>query len=65
VLLAGWERFHEPMDRIAAIGPFEHVGYDRYPAFFERAYELLPAGGTMLLRGITVLSEEIVPFGFR
>ncbi|HEV7360334.1 MAG TPA: class I SAM-dependent methyltransferase, partial [Mycobacterium sp.] len=46
VLLEGWERFHEPVDRIVAIGPLEHVGYDRYDAFFERTYELLPAGGT-------------------
>ncbi|WP_407662826.1 hypothetical protein [Mycobacterium tilburgii] len=27
-LLEGWERFHEPVDRIVAIGPLEHVGYD-------------------------------------
>ena len=58
VLLEGWEGFHEPVDRIVAIGPLEHVGYDRYPAFFKRAYDLLPAGGTMLLHTITVLSEQ-------
>jgi cyclopropane-fatty-acyl-phospholipid synthase len=64
VLLEGWERFHDPVDRILAIGPFEHVGYDRYPAFFERAYELLPKNGTMLLHTITVLSEkEIIESG--
>ncbi len=58
VLLEGWEQFHGPVDRIVAIGPLEHVGYDRYPAFFKRAYDLLPAGGTMLLHTITVLSEQ-------
>lgn len=64
VLLEGWERFHEPVDRILAIGPFEHVGRDRYDAFFERAYELLPDDGTMLLHTITVLSEkEIIASG--
>ncbi|CDO85946.1 SAM-dependent methyltransferase [Mycobacterium triplex] len=64
VLLEGWERFHDPVDRIVAIGPLEHVGYDRYAAFFERAYELLPAGGTFLLHTITVLSEkEIIASG--
>src|ERR1700757_3591267 len=64
VLLEGWKRFHEPVDRILAIGPFEHVGYDRYDAFFERTYELLPSGGTMLLHTITVLSEkEIIQSG--
>jgi cyclopropane-fatty-acyl-phospholipid synthase len=64
VLLEGWERFDEPVDRIVAIGPFEHVGYDRYAAFFKRAYELLPGDGTMLLHTITVLSEkEIIESG--
>jgi cyclopropane-fatty-acyl-phospholipid synthase len=64
VLLEGWERFHDPVDRIVAIGPLEHVGYDRYAAFFERAYELLPPGGTFLLHTITVLSEkEIITSG--
>ncbi len=64
VLLAGWEQFHEPVDRIVAIGPLEHVGYDRYDAFFERAYELLPAGSTFLLHTITKLSEnEIIESG--
>jgi cyclopropane-fatty-acyl-phospholipid synthase len=64
VLLEGWERFHEPVDRIVAIGPLEHVGYDRYTAFFERTYELLPAGGTFLLHTITKLSEkEIIESG--
>ncbi|MGH3968398.1 MAG: cyclopropane mycolic acid synthase family methyltransferase, partial [Mycobacterium sp.] len=64
VLLEGWERFHEPVDRIVAIGPLEHVGYDRYTAFFERTYELLPSGGTFLLHTITKLSEkEIIESG--
>ena len=27
VLLEGWEQFHEPVDRIVAIGPLEHFGY--------------------------------------
>jgi cyclopropane-fatty-acyl-phospholipid synthase len=64
VLLEGWERFHEPVDRIVAIGPLEHVGYDRYEAFFKSAYDLLPSNGTMLLHTITVLSEkEIIESG--
>ena len=36
VLLEGWERFHEPVTASWAIGPLEHVGYDRYDAFFEK-----------------------------
>ena len=57
VLLEGWERFHEPVDRIVAIGPLEHFGYDRYDEFFSRAYELLPADGTMLLHCIVASSK--------
>ena len=58
VLLAGWEQFHEPVDRIVAIGPLEHFGSDRYAAFFKRAYDLLPVGGTMLLHTIVLLSRQ-------
>ena len=57
VLLEGWERFHEPVDRIVAIGPLEHFGYDRYDEFFNRAYELLPSDGTMLLHCIVASSK--------
>jgi cyclopropane-fatty-acyl-phospholipid synthase len=58
VLLEGWEQFHEPVDRIVAIGPLEHFGFDRYNAFFERAYALLPPDGTMLLHTIVQLSGK-------
>ncbi len=58
VLLAGWEQFHEPVDRIVAIGPLEHFGFDRYAAFFKRAYDLLPVDGTMLLHTIVLLSRQ-------
>ncbi len=52
VLLEGWEQFREPVDRIVSIGAFEHFGHDRYPAFFQMAYDALPAGGVMLLHTI-------------
>ena len=58
VLLEGWEQFHEPVDRIVAIGPLEHFGYDRYAAFFQRAYDLLPGDGTMLLHTITSVEHR-------
>ena len=31
VLLEGWEQFHQPVDRIVAIGPLEHFGYGPTP----------------------------------
>ena len=58
VLLEGWEQFHEPVDRIVAIGPLEHFGYDRYDDFFKMAYDLLPADGKMLLHTIVQASKD-------
>jgi cyclopropane-fatty-acyl-phospholipid synthase len=55
VILGGWEQFSEPVDRIVSIGAFEHFGHDRYPAFFEMAYNALPADGVMLLHTICAL----------
>jgi cyclopropane-fatty-acyl-phospholipid synthase len=52
VLLEGWEKFHQPVDRIVSIGAFEHFGYERYSRFFTMAYQLLPADGVMLLHTI-------------
>lgn len=52
VLLEGWEKFHEPVDRIVSIGAFEHFGHQRYHHFFEVAYRALPADGVMLLHTI-------------
>jgi cyclopropane-fatty-acyl-phospholipid synthase len=53
VLLEGWEQFDEPVDRIVSIGAFEHFGMNRYPAFFNMAFQALPADGVMLLHTIT------------
>ncbi|HNM94162.1 MAG TPA: cyclopropane mycolic acid synthase family methyltransferase [Mycobacterium sp.] len=55
VLLEGWEKFDEPVDRIVSIGAFEHFGFERYTRFFEMAFNALPADGVMLLHTITGL----------
>jgi cyclopropane-fatty-acyl-phospholipid synthase len=52
VRLQGWEEFDEKVDRIVSIGAFEAFKAERYPAFFNRAYEILPDGGRMLLHTI-------------
>jgi cyclopropane-fatty-acyl-phospholipid synthase len=52
VLLQGWEQVTEPVDRIVSIGAFEHFGADRYDAFFDFAYDALPADGVMMLHTI-------------
>ncbi|MEZ0050779.1 cyclopropane-fatty-acyl-phospholipid synthase [Mycobacterium sp. MAA66] len=56
VRLQGWEEFDGKVDRIVSIGAFEHFGRDRYPAFFQRSYDALPADGRMLLHTITTIS---------
>jgi cyclopropane-fatty-acyl-phospholipid synthase len=60
VLLAGWEQFDEPVDRVVSIGAFEHFGYTRYDDFFTMAHSVLPADGVMLLHTITVLPQRQV-----
>ena len=74
VLLEGWEKFDEPVDRIVSIGAFEHFGRQRYPRFFKMAHHVLPTDGVMLLHTIsrptfkearaqgTPLTHEIVHF---
>jgi cyclopropane-fatty-acyl-phospholipid synthase len=52
VRLQGWEEFDEKVDRIVTIGAFEAFKSERYPAFFQRAYEILPDDGRMLLHTI-------------
>jgi cyclopropane-fatty-acyl-phospholipid synthase len=52
VLLEGWEKFDEPVDRIVSIGAFEHFGRQRYPRFFKMAHKALPADGVMMLHTI-------------
>ena len=69
VLLAGWEQFDEPVDRIVSIGAFEHFGHDRYDAFFKMAHDALPVDGIMLLHTITGLhpkemAERGMPLSF-
>ncbi|WP_156763041.1 class I SAM-dependent methyltransferase, partial [Mycobacterium sp. E787] len=58
VLLEGWEKFHEPVDRIVSIGAFEHFGRQRWGRFFKMAYEVLPADGSMLLHTILAHSQK-------
>ena len=53
VLLEGWEKFDEPVDRIVSIGAFEHFGRLRYPRFFTMAHQVLPTDGVMLLHTIS------------
>jgi cyclopropane-fatty-acyl-phospholipid synthase len=74
VLLEGWEKFDEPVDRIVSIGAFEHFGRQRWGHFFKMAHHVLPSDGVMLLHTIvrstfkdarargTPLTREIVHF---
>jgi cyclopropane-fatty-acyl-phospholipid synthase len=58
VRLQGWEEFEDKVDRIVSIGAFEAFKSDRWPAFFERAYNILPDDGRMLLHTILAHSQK-------
>jgi len=50
--LQGWEEFHEKVDRIVSFEAFDAFKKERYPAFFERSYDILPGDGRMLLHSL-------------
>lgn len=58
VRLQGWEEFEDKVDRIVSIGAFEAFKKARYPMFFERSYDVLPADGRMLLHTILTYPHE-------
>ena len=58
VRLQGWEEFDEPVDRIVSIGAFEAFKVERYPLFFEKAYNILPDDGRMLLHTILAHTQK-------
>jgi cyclopropane-fatty-acyl-phospholipid synthase len=58
VRLQGWEEFEDRVDRIVTIGAFEAFKSERYPAFFDRAYNVLPSDGRMLLHTILAQSQK-------
>jgi cyclopropane-fatty-acyl-phospholipid synthase len=58
VRLQGWEEFDERVDRIVSIGAFEAFKAERYPAFFERSHDILPADGRMLLHTILAHTQK-------
>jgi cyclopropane-fatty-acyl-phospholipid synthase len=58
IRLQGWEEFEDKVDRIVTIGAFEAFKSERYPAFFERAYDVLPSDGRMLLHTILAQSQK-------
>ena len=60
VRLQGWEEFTDKVDRIVTIGAFEAFKAERYPKFFERAYDILPDDGRMLLH--TILAYPMSSF---
>jgi cyclopropane-fatty-acyl-phospholipid synthase len=58
VRLQGWEEFDDSVDRIVSIGAFEAFKAERYPVFFERAYDILPSDGRMLLHTILAHTQK-------
>jgi mycolic acid methyltransferase UmaA len=58
VRLQGWEEFDDKVDRIVSIGAFEAFKSERWPAFFDCAYDILPDDGRMLLHTILAYSQK-------
>lgn len=58
VRLQGWEEFEDKVDRIVSIGAFEAFKKERYAAFFERAHDILPDDGRMLLHTILAYPQK-------
>ncbi|SOX52026.1 class I SAM-dependent methyltransferase [Mycobacterium ahvazicum] len=58
IRLQGWEEFEDRVDRIVTIGAFEAFKSERYPAFFDRAYNILPDDGRMLLHTILAYTQK-------
>lgn len=58
IRLQGWEEFDEPVDRIVSIGAFEHFREERYAAFFEKCFGLMPPDGRLVLHSITWANPE-------
>ncbi|AWV48321.1 methyl mycolic acid synthase 1 [Mycobacterium leprae Kyoto-2] len=50
--LQGWEEFEEKVDRIVSFEALDAFKKERYPAFFERSYNILPDDGRMLLHSL-------------
>ena len=60
VRLQGWEEFEDKVDRIVTIGAFEAFKMERYDAFFDRSYNVLPDDGRMLLHTILTYSQKMM-----
>ena len=50
--LQGWEEFDERVDRIMTFEAFDAFKKERWPAFFDRSYDILPHDGRMLMHSI-------------
>ena len=58
VRLQGWEEFDDKVDRIVTIGAFEAFKSERYGAFFDRSFNILPDDGRMLLHTIFTYTQK-------
>lgn len=59
ILLQDYRSFNTPVDAIASIGMFEHVGPKNYTAFFDTARRCLPPDGLFLLHTIGSLQSTL------
>lgn len=48
-----------PFDKLVSVGMFEHVGEEKLPEYFRKAYQLLKPGGVFLNHGITQSMTQV------
>ncbi|WP_067671068.1 class I SAM-dependent methyltransferase [Nocardia miyunensis] len=54
----GWEEFDRHPDRIVCIGRLEHLHPQRYPDFFDFAYQTLPEDGVLLIQTVVATDRS-------
>jgi cyclopropane-fatty-acyl-phospholipid synthase len=50
----------EPFDKLVSVGMFEHVGRERLPEYFGKAWDLLRPGGLFLNHGIAARPSIVI-----
>ena len=58
--LQGWEEFDEKVDRIITFEAFDAFKKERWPAFFDRSYDILPDDGRMLMHSIFTYPADVL-----
>jgi cyclopropane-fatty-acyl-phospholipid synthase len=48
----------QPFDKLVSVGMFEHVGKEKLPTYFAKAFRLLKSGGVFMNHGISTVHDD-------